>query len=152
MKRQIPNLETLRSFVEDVALKAAWFPTMVLVLHILLARVVLAYYYWPPLDIVTHCAGGIAIAYFFARTLDLLVEHKLEPPLTWTIRVVLVLALTGTTTVLWEFAEFLMDTFLGTHLLAGLNDTLMDMMMGMIGGVLLCASKYCLFPTVETNP
>ena len=44
---------------------------------------------------------------------------------------------TGTTTVFWEFAEFINDHYFGGHSQAGLTDTMKDMLMGISGGTAL---------------
>lgn len=55
---------------------------------------------------------------------------------------VVVLGMTGTATVFWEFAEFVSDRFFGTHAQVGLEDTLLDMALGVAGGLAYLASAY----------
>jgi len=47
----------------------------------------------------------------------------------------LIFALTGTATVFWEFAEFFSDQLFATHAQLGLGDTLLDMALGIGGGI-----------------
>ena len=44
---------------------------------------------------------------------------------------------TGTTAVLWEFYENLADHLLHTHMVRGLQDTLADLLMGVMGALVL---------------
>jgi di/tricarboxylate transporter len=52
---------------------------------------------------------------------------------------VIVLGLTCAATVFWEFAEFLSDRYLGTHAQGALDDTLSDMLFGILGGTAFAA-------------
>ena len=119
-------LQTLR--------RAAWAPILVFGIHEVSAR--LGFYgAWPPLDIPMHFLGGIAIAYFFGQAYRAAEERDL---LGWPgeiLYVVMVFALTCSSTVFWEFAEFLSDRYLGSHMQNGLEDTLGDMLVGILGGL-----------------
>ncbi|MHC4889543.1 MAG: hypothetical protein ACYTEO_08805 [Planctomycetota bacterium] len=46
-------------------------------------------------------------------------------------------ALTSTAAVIWEFGEFTLDFFFDTICQAGLEDTMLDMFLGMLGGTAL---------------
>jgi hypothetical protein len=39
--------------------------------------------------------------------------------------------------VLWEFYENTIDHFFGTHMVRGLEDTIMDLAMGLLGALVL---------------
>jgi hypothetical protein len=114
--------------------RAAWAPILVFGLHVASSSLGL-YGVWPPLDIPMHFLGGMAIAWFFghaylaAEELDLLGR-----PAAILYRVT-VFALTGSTTVFWELVEFLSDRYAGTHAQKGLEDTLGDMLVGILGGL-----------------
>ncbi|TAJ17940.1 MAG: hypothetical protein EPO68_08550 [Planctomycetota bacterium] len=116
---------------------AAWAPILVFTVHMIASRGLGLYGPYPWLDVPMHAAGGIAIAYFFHRALVLAGRHGVLAPFHALTHVLFVLALVGTTTVLWEFAEFLSDRYLGTHAQAGLGDTLLDMLLGIAGGAAL---------------
>jgi hypothetical protein len=51
------------------------------------------------------------------------------------IQILLAFTATGTTTVLWEFYENILDYFLRTHMVRGLTDTLTDLLLGLSGGL-----------------
>jgi hypothetical protein len=94
------------------------------------------YVKYPWIDMPMHFAGGVAIAFFIHHaTLNAanvaLVQHT--DTLT---HYVLVFALVSMATVTWEFAEFLTDTFFATGAQKGVRDTMSDMFMGMVGGLI----------------
>jgi hypothetical protein len=106
-------------------------------LHIVAAQGFDAYGRFPPLDFPMHFLGGVVIAYFFHRASIAASTHGVIGPFHRVTHTVLVFALTCTSTVLWEFAEFLTDRFFGTHAQLGLEDTLGDMLLGICGGITL---------------
>lgn len=122
------------------AREGALAPALVFTGHLLASRVFGWYRPYPDLDIPMHFAGGVAIAWFFHRAGVNASQAGWLAPFHGATHALLVFALVGTTTVLWEFAEFLSDRYLGTHAQAGLEDTLLDMLFGGLGGfaLLLC--------------
>jgi hypothetical protein len=122
--------------LRDILRRALWAPALVFVVHVALSRLLHAYERLPWLDIVMHLLGGYAIAYCFAGTLDCLQVRGLVAAIDSRLRVVLILALTCTAAVFWEFAEFSSDRVAGTKAQLGLEDTLFDMLLGIVGGVL----------------
>ena len=90
---------------------------------------------FPPLDIPTHFMGGVAITYFYRsiiRNSQSIVGEI--PPL---IQIILAFTCTGTTTILWEFYENIMDRFFGFHMVRGLEDTIVDLFLGLSGALVL---------------
>ena len=115
-------------------------PAIVLMIfHVVAASGFDAYDRFPALDIPMHFLGGVVIAYFFHRASMVASSHGIIGPFHPTTHAVLIFSLTCTTTVFWEFAEFLTDRFFGTHAQLGLNDTLGDMLLGICGGITLLA-------------
>jgi hypothetical protein len=111
--------------------EAAWAPLVVFVLFLIASQAFNAYQRFPVLDIPTHFAGGAVIA-FFMRRASANAELVLgEMP----ISLHCALALWGTAfvAVMWEVYEFLSDRFLGTHMVFGVSDTAMDLLVGMAG-------------------
>lgn len=86
-----------------------------------------------------HVAGGVAIAWFLHRAAVNAAHAGWLAPFHAVTHVVLVLGLVGSTTVLWEFAEYFSDRYLGTHAQGGLQDTLLDMALGLCGGIAMLA-------------
>ena len=95
---------------------------------------------WPPLDIPMHFLGGIAITYFFSHAYRAAAEMDLLGRPSALLDVVTVFTLTCSSTVFWEFAEFLSDRYLGSHAQKGLEDTLGDMLVGILGGLAFLAA------------
>jgi hypothetical protein len=89
----------------------------------------------PYMDIPTHFMGGVAITYFYRSAIRNSQKFVGETPLP--IQIVLAFTSTGTTAVLWEFYENILDHFFGFHMVRGLGDTLMDLLMGLSGALLL---------------
>lgn len=119
--------------------EAGWAPTLVFLLHVVLSRVFGAYIRFPPLDIPMHFFGGLAIAFFFGRSYRAAERlGLLGQPARW-LYFVMVPAWATTATVLWEFAEFLSDRYLGTRAQLGLEDTLGDMLLGCLGSLVFLA-------------
>jgi hypothetical protein len=90
---------------------------------------------FPPLDIPTHLMGGVAITYFYRSA----IRHSqaIVGAIPRSIQILLGFTCTGTTTILWEFYENFLDRFFGTHMVRGLEDTIVDMLVGLTGALVL---------------
>lgn len=115
--------------------QAGWAPALVFLLHLFLSRGLNAYLRYPPIDIPMHYLGGVAVAFFLSRCFAAVPAEMLCGRARRVIEFVCVAGLTTTAAVGWEFAEFFSDKFFGTHAQLGLEDTLLDLALGMIGGV-----------------
>jgi len=109
---------------------------MIFFIHVVCSRLIRVYDLFPPLDIPMHIAGGFAIAYFFSGSLRALEEYKLLHPLEHLLEDILVFTLTCTAAIFWEFLEYISDHWIKTHAQPGLEDTLLDLLMGIAGVVL----------------
>jgi len=127
---------------------AGWAPLAVLGVHLFISRAFGAYAAYPPLDLPMHFLGGISIAYFFWRSQELAAEGELLGQLSRLGSVLVVLGGTSTAAMLWEFAEWISDRSLGTHSQVGLEDTLLDMALGIAGGSLYLVVRRIL-PTLQ---
>ena len=132
--------------------RAGWAPIAVFLLHAFLSRALDGYTRLPPLDIPMHLLGGVAIAYFFSSCFAALPERVVSKewrrPFQWLV----VASLTATAAVCWEFAEFTSDRLLGTGAQKGLEDTLLDMALGIMGGVLYLIATHQSGSLGETRP
>jgi len=90
---------------------------------------------FPPLDIPTHFMGGVAITYFYRSIIRN--SQKVIGDIPFPIQVILAITCTGTTTVLWEFYENFIDHFFGFQTVRGLEETIVDMAMGLSGALIL---------------
>jgi hypothetical protein len=114
--------------------ESAWAPLSVFGFY-LFGLVFHLYELFPPLDIPTHFMGGIAITYFYRSLVRN--SQKIVGDVPLPIQVIFAFTCTGTTVVLWEFYENILDYFLHTHMVLGLFDTLKDMFMGLLGALVL---------------
>ncbi|HET7009720.1 MAG TPA: hypothetical protein VFI11_03000 [Anaerolineales bacterium] len=119
--------------------EAAWAPILVILVYILAARVLDLFQPFPQLDIPMHLAGGMAMSFFFYRAARIgsrlgLLERRERGK-----DAVLVLVLTLGAALLWELGEFLSDRLYGTHEQLGLEDTITDVLVGLLGGGVMLA-------------
>ncbi|NCA82067.1 MAG: hypothetical protein EOM72_04915 [Opitutae bacterium] len=119
----------------EILRRHAWLPLGVFLLHEGCAHVVDGYARWPAIDIPLHFLGGFAIAHFAGGALRVFAGRGLVRPPDPLLRILLLFALAGTAAVFWEFAEWTADRFFGTHCQLSLADTLLDLLMGMLGGL-----------------
>ncbi len=111
-------------------------PTLLFCLH--LVMVFLGFYKRHPwLDIPMHVLGGVFIAYSFNLAMTYFQERRLLSELNILSRSVFLFALTSTATVIWEFGEFTLDFFFDTMAQTSLEDTMLDMFLGLVGGTAL---------------
>src|SRR5438128_1034684 len=114
---------------------AAWAPILVFGLHVIFSRVLGTYLLLPSLDIPMHFFGGMSITYFFSYVLAVAIPLGFLGSPNRMVLLLLAFFAACSSAVFWEFAEFLSDRFLGTHAQLGLNDTLSDMLLGIVGAV-----------------
>lgn len=114
--------------------RAGWAPALVFLAHMILWHGVGAYETLPHLDLPMHLLGGFVIAFFLWTTYAAISRSDtFGKPNTHAIAV-LTLTSTATCALLWEFAEYLSDRYLGTNTQKGLEETLLDLLLGIIGG------------------
>jgi hypothetical protein len=114
--------------------EAAWVPLCVVAFYV----IGLAFHLFkmfPNIDIPTHFMGGVTITYFYRVAIRN--SQKFLGDIPAPIQILLAFTATGTTTVLWEFYENTIDHFFGTHMVRGLEDTIMDLAMGLSGALVL---------------
>ena len=88
-----------------------------------------------PLDIPMHFLGGLVIAYFFHRACRNASHLGQLAPYHPTTHRLLVFALVGTTTGLWEFVANISDPLFNTHGQVDLDDTMQNMFLGIVGSL-----------------
>ena len=109
------------------------FPTVVFLVHTVVKLLGL-YERFPAIDIPFHYLGGLSIAYTCAQVLSYLESQKITAALHRGIFLVLLLSLTSTVAVFWEFAEFISDQLLATNLQPSIANTMQDQFLGILGG------------------
>jgi hypothetical protein len=127
-KKQITDwiLVTLR--------ESAWAPLVVIGIY-LLGLAFHLFEPYPQLDIPIHFLGGVAITYFYRSAIRNSQQTLGEIP--FPIQILFAFSSTGTTIILWEFYENILDFVFKAHNVLGLADTLKDMLMGLLGALIL---------------
>lgn len=134
------TLGRLTVFIFQGIKKGFWLPGLVFVMHVIAAKIFDAYVLFPALDIPMHFIGGVAICYFFWQSTK--VEHadQFLGIHTKFSLFILLIASTATATVLWEFLEWISDTYFGGDAQVSITDTMGDMFLGLLGGA--CVAFY----------
>lgn len=128
------NKQQLIDWVLATLREAAWAPLSVVVFYSLGLALHL-FKMFPFIDMPTHFMGGVTITYFYRVAIRN--SQKFLGDIPAPIQILLAFTATGTTTVLWEFYENLMDHFFGFQMVRGLEDTIVDLAMGLSGALVL---------------
>ena len=134
MKPSITNKHELVNWISVTLREAAWAPLSVFGFYVIGLAFQL-FKLLPSLDIPTHFIGGVAITYFYRSAIRN--SQGIVGVIPASIQILLAFTCTGTTIILWEFYENLFDFFFGTHMVRGLEDTLLDMLLGLLGALIL---------------
>lgn len=121
--------------------KAGWAPLGFFLLHQFSVHVLRASRHVPWIDMPMHFFGGVAIAYFFYRSFGLPDAQPVVGALSTTARKLLSMGGVCASVVLWEFAEWVTDSLGWTGAQVGLDDTLLDMLLGMVGGAVFLLAR-----------
>lgn len=114
--------------------EAAWAPLSVIGFY-LFGLAFHLFDLYPDLDIPTHFFGGIAITYLYRSAIRN--SQNILGEIPFLIQVLLAFTATGTTIILWEFYENILDFLFQAHNVLGLFDTLKDMFDGLLGALIL---------------
>jgi len=125
-KKQIVN------WISITLREAAWAPLNIVAFYAIGLALHL-YDLFPPLDLPSHLLGGVAITYFFRSAIKN--SQSLVGDIPILIQIIFAFTCTGTTIIFWEFYENLLDRFFGTHMVRGLEDTIVDMFVGLLGAL-----------------
>jgi hypothetical protein len=128
------NKEAIKTWILTTLREAAWAPLCVIGFYIFGLALHL-YDLYPPLDIPSHFAGGLAITYFYRSAIRN--AQTIVGNVPFLIQVLLAFTGTGTTVILWEFYENTIDYLFGFHTVRGLEETIVDMAMGLSGALVL---------------
>ncbi len=122
--------------MRDISKVASFFvfPAIVLVAHLIASQILHLYTIFPNLDIPVHYMGGLSIAYASTRILSYLEKERITATLNRIVFLILILSVTATAAVFWEFAEFIGDQLLATNIQVSLANTMQDQFMGILGG------------------
>lgn len=126
----------------DSLRRAAWAPVLVFVFHIMAIIGFNIYSRFPEFDIPMHFVGGVAIAYFFGGCYQAAAKRELLGQPAAVMFPPMILGLTCLAAVVWEFAEFLVEQWFGIRTQPSLADTLLDLLMGLLGGAIWITWKH----------
>ncbi len=116
---------------------AGWAPVAVLAVHAA-AKLLGLYGALPQVDVPMHFFGGIAIAFFFWRSFRLDSARRAIGAMTPLGQALMTTTAVISTVLIWEFAEWILrSTRSPNHI--RVSDTMLDMVIGAIGGALLLA-------------
>ncbi|HET9908894.1 MAG TPA: hypothetical protein VFQ23_19745 [Anaerolineales bacterium] len=128
------NKHQLVNWIITTLREAAWAPLGVVGFY----AIGLAFDWYdrfPPLDMPSHLLGGVAITYFYISAIKH--SQRIVGEIPGLIQTLLAFTSTGTTIIFWEFYENAADWFLGTQMVRGLEDTIVDMLVGLTGALIL---------------
>lgn len=115
---------------------------LVFAVHVIALGAFDAYSRIAKLDLFMHFIGGAVMAFFLHRTSINASLIGVIGPLHPITQRLLVFTATCTVALFWEFAEFIADQTLGIHSQAGLEDTLGDLVFGVIGAGAFILSSF----------
>lgn len=110
------------------------FPILVLVAHIFLLLFNI-YYIFPWVDIPMHFIGGVSVAVTYFLILGFLQKEKYLRMNSF-FNILFIFALVSLTALLWEFFEFSAEFIFALNLQGNLEDTMLDLFLGLFGGFL----------------
>lgn len=115
--------------------RAGWAPSLVFAVHLVMDQGLHLYAWYPQLDMPMHVIGGLAISWFFLGCWREAVSQGIAGSPARGLTPLIVFLSTGMATILWEFAEFGSDRLLNTKVQVTVEDTLSDIMLGLLGGL-----------------
>ena len=121
-------------------LRAAAFPTVVLAAYLVVRACFGEAADWPPFNVATHVAGGLAVAHLAGVALAPVLA-ALRGRTRMLVQLIGIFALTATVAVSWEFFECLVARLYGVRGPSAGGDTLRDIAAGMSGALAYLATR-----------
>lgn len=137
----------LLAWVVAAVRRFGWAPIAVFVAHVVMSRVFGVYEDLPGADIPMHLLGGVAIAHFFLGATTLPQATPILGATSRPGRTILAMALVCTSAVIWEFLEWTGDALQVTNAQGGLDDTMLDQLLGIMGGAVYLATRSLVWPS-----
>lgn len=127
--------------VRKVLEAGGWAPILVFIVHVIANQVFDVYSARPHLDIPMHFAGGVSMAYFVSGCVRAMPRRPGRNSRAIVLEALLIISVTTTAAVVWEFLEFGIDTATGSNIQVSLANTMQDMSLGMAGAVVVVAAR-----------
>lgn len=114
----------------------AFYPPLILfVLHVILITAINIYAIWPDFDIPMHFMGGLTMGITALNLLRLAEKEKWMQINKKVVSLLMVVCFVALIVILWECAEWMSDHYFGSFMQAGLDDTMLDMVLGVCGSL-----------------
>ena len=113
---------------------AFWLPALVFAVYVC-ACILGVTTRLPRIDMVFHLVGGFSIGFCVDRGLGILESQGLAGGPEGVLRSAFILSMTASAALLWEFAEFAVDSLYSMRFQTDLADTMSDMALGVVGGI-----------------
>ena len=84
-----------------------------------------------------HFIGGLSIGYSYILFYKFLQQENIIISKDLILNIFFIISIVALTAVLWEMAEFVSDYFYHTRVQVSLDDTMLDMFLGILGGSLV---------------
>lgn len=111
------------------------FPAIVFFVNLFLDYFLNIYDVFPWLDIPMHFIGGVSVGFMLILFLRFWSKNDLLKINSKLIAVLVVVGAVSLIAVLWEFWEYYFSFTIGWKYVYSLEDTLLDLFMGMLGGL-----------------
>jgi hypothetical protein len=134
-------MKTLLDVARRIALVGGWVPLVVFAFHVLATQAFDLYVVWPDADMPMHFAGGVAMAFFVSQCFRTLPRESARRGRLAVLELVLVVSLTATAAVFWEFAEFGVDRLTGSNVQLSIENTMQDLALGILGACVFAAVR-----------
>lgn len=125
----------MKSWIKRSLQDAGWAPVSVLLLSLVLGNIFHIYSQFPGVDKPVHIGGGMAITYFFAISIHH--AQQLVGAIHRDRQLAVALGLTFLVTLAWEGIEMVGDITLNSKMNHGLTDTLLDILFGLLGSLIV---------------
>jgi hypothetical protein len=129
-------MQSILIWLRAAILRAGWAPIAVFAIHVVISRGLGAYLALPGLDVPMHILGGVAIAHFFRLGTAVPEATPVLGNLSRSGRTILCAALVAAAALVWELLEWTGDALGYTSAQVDLDDTMLDMLLGLAGGAL----------------
>lgn len=110
-------------------------PAVVFLFDILVGHIFDVYTLWPPFDIPMHFLGGASMGMTALLLMRLCQQSGWLSVQNKFVSLSISVCFVSLMATLWEFAEFISDHTLGTLMQPSLPDTMLDMFLGLLGGL-----------------
>lgn len=115
-------------------IKTFTFPAIIFLIHLILIYFN-SYLIYGWIDVPMHFLGGFAVSFTYFSLIKILQKNNYLSKMNNLIFFIFVISLVALTAVLWEFAEFIIDLSLKINVQKGLQDTMLDLFLGLVGGI-----------------